>query len=316
MSGHGEALSILSIFMMLRFRNLSMRNFLQLLYCSALAIAFALGHASQADADVIVDFNNFNGRTATFGSSPGANGLNANIGSPIVTGGVSGGVGTYNVTLTNNFGTDTNGGVIGTQTLSFDVLVTAVSGTTVTFGSNDNFDSTVTLGTTTASVAVTTEDSFTVDNTPSGNSIARFAQGESLIFDIQNLSITGSNTATFEGFDEVQANELGGSGHRIFVGTGSGAFGDTFNANRNFGEFVVSGDGNGSIATSTFNNQTLVVSGGDSGSGSNRINIGLQQIDFTVSLAATTTAAVPEPSSLAFLGLGVIGFVVRRRRQK
>ena len=272
-----------------------------------------LSPVSGLSADVVVDFNDFNGATATFGDPPAANNLNANLGSPIVSGGVSGGIGTYGVVLTNDFGSDTNGGGIGVQTLTFDIVVTAVSGTTVAFGTNDNFDSAVTLGTTAADVALTGENSFTVDPTPLGNDGARFGLGESLIFNIQNLSITGANTATFDGFDEVQVNEVAGTGHQVVIGTGNMAFGDSFNGNRNFGGFVVSGDGDGSIGTPTFNDQTLVVNGSNSGSGANRINIGVQQIDFSVSLGAT---AVPEPSSLAVLGLVAVGLVVRRRNGK
>lgn len=173
---------------------------------------------------------------------------------------------------------DLDGGLGGDDTLTFDLIYEAYTGST--------FDGTdVTLGAT--------------QITPNTNNVNfhsnAFEGGNTLFLQVANISYTsGESTVTFNGFTAIQPTS--------YASTGDGDFDYYVGLT---GASTVTGDPTFTPSlTSNGTDPTLYFT-----SATGQDPVRLRNLDFQFE-----TSAVPEPSSVALLGLGVAGFMLRRRR--
>ena len=186
--------------------------------------------------------------------------------------------------ITNDF--DSNG---ANETLTFEILVTGSEGNTVS-GTPDGNDGVVILDSTGVNNVF---DNSGAIFTAIGD---RLRAGSNLQFTAQNISLPGFTTS-FNGFDTFDIDPFRRSdSHNAVLGVGTGL--QVFSADDD----------------ETFNlaapEQTLSLTSLDLG-GDRPNDFGISNVGFAIEV---TPAAVPEPSSLALLALGSIGFLSRRRR--
>jgi len=185
---------------------------------------------------------------------------------------------------------------IGGETLTFNVLVEAFSGTTYT-------DSFTTTGATTGSggsgqilgSSSTTVSEYTAGTISNGFGVGSTGvnAGETLKFSITDLSYTGTGTVVFDGFVDAFVQEAVGNNHRAVVGIGS----DLFERQWQVGS---------ALSMTTDNATDLYISASRA---SNSGGWGVSSLDFNISI-------VPEPSSMTLLALGLSGLLVIRRRSR
>lgn len=178
-------------------------------------------------------------------------------------------------------------GVAGLDTLNFTVRVNAFRGTDSTYGAANT--STATIGSINRDVALSPDvDNLNAWNT-GGDTI--LADG-TMIFTVESASVSTGQGVDPASFTGLYMDEARSSGHTTVIGSGTGLPGYSYN-----------NDANISVSPGV---STLYVSNGNTGNDA----VGVRDVDFSI-----TVAAIPEPSSFAFLLGGVALLTVVRRRR-
>ena len=272
-------------------------------FLTLLTIVLAAGTA-QAE---LVSFNDFNNAASLTGIAT-ANGSIADL---TVTRATEGAAGNLDYRFSVSYTGSDFDGDLNNDTLSFDLLVSALGASTVTSTTEpgpegQNYTGAVTLGTNRDATlnGSSGQSTFSVGN-------ALFNPGETLVFSIENASLgtlSGFNIDVL-GFDTFRMNETGASNsHQTITGLGTGLFLADANANRTISLTSADPDEGGSVG---FQDILYVSSKNPTGGGGNPQRFGIDEVGFDIEV----TQAVPEPSSIALFGLGVIGLVSRRKRR-
>jgi hypothetical protein len=258
---------------------------------SALAAVMAFACAQSVNAVTTLDFNDLS--TVDGVGTLTAGGSNAGLS-------VSRGAASTNLVYTVTYVGDLGDGDASDDTLTFDVLVEAFSGTT--FSGGNTAGQPVAIGTTDLQVLNTCNFGGTdFDYWFAGDRL--MSSGESLKFSIDNFVVTTtaagtSGAAVSTGFDGTFLNEWRQNGHSGNI-SGEDTIIQTFAFNNNQDILSLSP----SVAALYVNSTSTT---------DNFASWGVQNVDFGIDV---TVSAIPEPGAYALIaGCFGLAFVMLRRR--